>query len=260
MSPTSPHRRLALCTPWLLAATLALSSHAALAAGLSGSVTVNLIAPGGLTIDGGGPATDTTPINLSDTVTVSPGSIEVSAGDGTLIGGMLLTSPTPIVSSIPLYASVSSELIDFNGSSIFVRLLSGSIDENTNVSTTGYLGLGGSHARYEFTNLNVPGELITGLSYLVGDNFGTSANTGLTNLGSLPASFIRLTSAHSIAIDLDGLQFADRGQGSGGNYAEFRIDLQTSPVPEADASLMALFGLGLGGLFIARRKTTPHRA
>jgi hypothetical protein len=251
MTPAADRRLLHHPAAWLAAVIMAASSPVALAANLSGNVTVNLIAPGGLTSDGGA-TIDPTPVSLSDTVTVSAGAIELSAGDSTTIGSQLmLTSPTPIGSSIPLYAPVSSELIDFNGSSIFVRLLTGSASA-LNVYTTGYLGSGGTHARYEFTGLNVPGETITGLSYLVGDNFGTLANTGLVNP---PANFIRLTSAHSIVFELDQLQFADRGQGNASNYAEFRIDLQTAPVPEPSTFALALLGLGLTA-WTARRRTT----
>jgi len=220
--------------PWLAAALLALGNPA-MAAGLSGNVTVTLTAPGGTT-------TDPTPISLSDTVAVSPATIEITAGNGTHIGAQMLTSPTPINGTIPLYTATASEFIDFNGKSIYVRLLSHSVDA-LGVNTTGYLGSGSGHARYEITGLDVPGEIITGLSYVVGDNFSNSGTIGLSPLP--PASFIHLTSNTSLVFELDQLTFTDRELGSASNYAEFRLDLQTTAVPEPEALALMVAGLAL---------------
>jgi hypothetical protein len=110
-------------------------SSPAMAAGLSGHVTVNLIASGGVTSDGG-TTVDATPANLSYTITVSPASIKI-------------------------------------------------------------------------TGLHVPGEIITSLTYLVGDNFGNSGTNGLAGLPL--ASFI-----------------------------PFRLDLQTTLVTEPGSAAMVL--------------------
>lgn len=235
--------------PSLAAALVALSSPA-MAAGLSGNVTVTLTAPGGVTSDGGA-TVDATPVSLSDTVTVSSGSIEITAGHGTQIGARMRTSPTPITGTIPLYTATASEFIDFNGKSIYVRLLSGSVDA-LGVNTTGYLGLGGSHARFEVSGLNVPGEIITGLTYAIGDNFVDSGTTGLSPLP--PASFIHLTSNTSLVFELDQLKFTDRELGSASNHAEFRLDLQTTPVPEPAALVLLTAGLTVAGLRLGTRR------
>ncbi|MDE2401052.1 MAG: PEP-CTERM sorting domain-containing protein [Burkholderiales bacterium] len=213
---------LVLASAWLPATTV----HAA---DLSGNVTVSLLAPGGT-------AFDPTPIALSDTVAVSS-AVEFSPGNGTNVGSFMLSNDN------------LGELIDFKGHDVYVRVLQGADN-----GTTGYLGTGGTPARYEFSGLTVPGELITGLSYTATDGFGTSVSTGLSNLPALQAaSFIHLTSSHGFVLALDALQFVDRGTGTSNNYADFKITLQTTAVPEPGTLAMSMVGLGLIGLGLRGR-------
>lgn len=190
------------------------------AAGLAGSVvTVSLKSPGG--IEG-----DPTPLAFVNTVTVGPGE-EITAGDGSPIGSFML----------------SSELIDLQDTAINLRLFEGS-----SLGTTGYLGLGGAHARYEFTGLNLPGQVIQSLSFTVGDGFasGPGVFTGVSNLAALQTGgLVHLLSPNSLSLDLDTLAFADRGLGESLNHADIRISLHTAPVPEPEALTLLLCGLGV---------------
>ncbi len=199
-------------------------AQAALA--FSGPVTVSLIAPGGLTSDGGATVLSD-PIDVSQAVL--PGATISPETGGDIGGGFMLPS----------------EFITLDGTSILLRVAQGSSD-----GTTGYLGTGGEHARYAFTGLNVAGEAISGLTFSAVD-FGGGI-TGVDNLASLPDA-IRLTSPHSVVLELDQLHFVDRGNGESNNFANFRIDLQTTPVPEPSASWLMLTGLAGLGLAVRRR-------
>lgn len=210
---------------------LALSPLTAMAASFSGPVTVALVAPGGLTTDGS--TLSFGPIDLSQTMGAS-GSI--TPGDGGDVGGFLLPA----------------ESITLSDTSILIRVAQGASD-----GSTGYLGAGGQHARYTFTGLDVAGMLITGLSYSVTDDFGAGSFSGLANLPVLTAAnAIRLTSPSSLVLELDQIQFKDRGQGESNNFADFRIDLQITPIPEPQALVMALMGLGAVALVRARKGHT----
>lgn len=213
-----------------VSALLALSAlSAAQAATFSGPIAVSLIAPGGLTSDGVTVTPD--PLNLTQNLPVG-GSI--TPGDGGDIGGFML----------PL------ESISTSDTSILVRVAEGASN-----GTTGYLGSGGQHARYQFDGLNITGQLITGLTFSATDNFGAGSFVGVSNLPALTAAnAIRLTSAHSIVLELDQIHFVDRGQGESNNFADLRINLVTSAVPEPGASALSLFGLlAMGGWCMRRR-------
>lgn len=232
MTPTAHAHRLALRAglPHLFG-LLALSvAGLAQAASFSGPVTVSLMAPGGITSDG--VTIDTTPLALTQSV---PPDSAILPGVGE-VGGFML----------PL------ESIRFDGTSILVRVSQGASN-----GTTGYLGLGGQHARYEFSNLNVAGQVISGMSYSLADNFGVGPGTGLNNGAALISSgVVKLTSPHSVVLELDQLQFRDRGLGESNNFADFRIDLQVTAVPEPATGAMALLGLVMLGA--ATRRARPH--
>ncbi len=210
-----------------LALVLALSAASvAQAASYSDTIQVSLLAPGGVTTDGVN--IDPTPLALNQDVSPSGQILPGGAGD---ISGYML----------------SLESITISGTSILVRVAEGASN-----GSTGYLGAGGQHARYEFNNLLVNGQTITGLTFSAFDNFGNSGATGVSNLSSLVAgNAIHLGGAHSVVMELDDIRFRDRGQGESNNFADFRIDLQTAPVPEPASGALAL--VGLLSLGIARR-------
>jgi PEP-CTERM motif len=142
-------------------------------------------------------------------------------------------------------AMVDDESIRFDGDAILIRVGSAS-DSGL---TTGW----GSGARYLISGIGVEGAVITGVDVLAYDGFGTSGTSGLA-AGAAPGSFLTVNADYStivFALD-DSLQFLDRGNGSAGNYAEFRIDLLSQPVPEP-AQWLLMAG-GLAGLLLARRR------
>jgi hypothetical protein len=190
-------------------------------AALSGQVTVSLIAPGGIL---NGPSDGLALFQLVD-----PGAgVEIQAGDGSVIGGSMLSSVLP-------------EQIDFSDNSILVRVLTGAVDGNGQL-VTGYLGAAPDHARYEFSGLHVPGQVITGLQLGASDGFAFSGFSGVASPTS-PGAYVHLLDSSTVRFDLDTLVFKDRGNGESNNYAEFRIDLVTAPVPEPATAVLVVAGL-----------------
>ena len=200
----------------LLLALGSLSAQADFAA----DVTVRLVAPGGLTFD-------TTPIDLSQTVAVADLASGVRAGN---LGG------SGDISDFML----DDERVFFSGNAIFIRAAAG--DFTSGVSTTGYLGANGTPARYEISGLAITGQVITGFTAYAFDGFATSGFTGLQSPGS-PASLVQLTSPGTLSFDLSSIVFVQRTGGQSGDYAEFRIDLLTTPVPEPATWLLMAGGL-----------------
>ena len=171
---------------------------------------------------------------------VTPGAgVEISAGDGSPIGANMLAATFP-------------ELIDFSGDSILLRVYAGSADGG--ILTTGALGTATQHARYEFSGLQVPGQMIVGLSMGTSDGFAFSGFSGVASPAS-PGAYIHLVNPGSVSFDLDTLTFKDRGNGQSEAFAEFRIDLATTPVPEP--SIGALLFAGLLLLGTVRRARLP---
>ncbi len=140
---------------------------------------------------------------------------------------------------------VDDESIRFDGDAILLRV--GSASDTG--QTTGW----GSGARYLISGIGVVGAVITGVNVAAFDGFGTSGTTGLST-GLAPVSFVSGNAGFSTIVFTldDSLQFTDRGNGSAGNYAEFRIDLVSQPVPEP-AQWLLMAG-GLAGLLLARRR------
>lgn len=224
-------------------ALLALSSPSALAA-FASDITLKLVAPGGIN---DGTSIDPTPVSAQQTVALADLVNGVQAGDGGAIGsGWML----------------DGEKVFFDDDSIKLRIGVGN-DITGGVYTTGYLGLGGSHALYQFDGLSIVGKTIVGVSLYAWDGFGTTdagTGSGLGNpavLGSL-AHFI---DGDTVTFDLDTLEIAQRIAGSSNNFAEFRIQLITrdngnggpgNDLPEP--ATLALFAAAALGARAARRR------
>jgi hypothetical protein len=209
---------------------LALASWSA-QADFASDITVRLVAPGGLTYD-------TTPLDLSQTVPVADLANGVRAGN---LGG------SGDVSDFML----DDERVFFTGNSILIRAAAG--DFTGGVSTTGYLGANGSPARYEISGLAITGQVITGFTAYAFDGFAMSGFTGLQSPGS-PASLVQLTNPTTLSFDLSSIVFMPRLGGQSGDYAEFRIDLLTTPVPEPATWLLLAGGLLLLLLLLRRSR------
>ncbi|KQW46367.1 MULTISPECIES: PEP-CTERM sorting domain-containing protein [unclassified Roseateles] len=209
--------------------SLALASLAA-QADFANGITVNLIAPGGI-VD------DPTPIALSQAVAFADLASGVQAGN---LGG------AGDISAFML----DDERIFFSGTMILMRVAVG--DTTNDVWTTGYLGSGGEHARYQFDGIAFTGRVITGILVYAYDGFATSGPASASGLLSPadPMVLVHQVDADSIAFDLDTLVFKQRFAGQANNFAEFRIDLVTAPVPEPAVSLLLAAGL----LVVLRRR------
>jgi MYXO-CTERM domain-containing protein len=203
----------------LLLALTALSAQADFA----GDITVRLLAPGGVT-------GNSAPIDVSQTVAFADLATGVQAGN---LGG------SGDVSSFML----DNERIFFSGTMILMRVAVG--DATGGVLTTGYLGSGSEHARYQFDGISFTGRVITGILVYAYDGFATSGPASASGLLSPadPVLLVHQVDADSITFDLDTLVFKQRFAGESDNYAEFRIDLLTSPVPEPAAWLLLAAGL-----------------
>lgn len=198
-------------------------------ADFSGDIQVQLLAPGGTTA--GGPA----PIALSQTVLVADlaaGVLAANLGGAGDVSGFML----------------DNERIFFSGNAILLRVAVG--DDTAGVFTTGYLGAGGQAARYVIGGLGITGQAITGFTVTAFDGFAASGFSGLLSPAD-PTALVQQLNAHTFSFNLDSLVFVHRaGLGSGDNYAEFRIDLLTSPVPEPSTALL----LPAGGLLMLLRR------
>jgi hypothetical protein len=191
---------------------------------LNTPVTVSLIAPGGAT---GGGFADPTPVNASQSF--SYGAV-VSPGNGGNVGSLML----------------AGEQVFLSGDSIRISSYSG--DDTGGVFSTGWLALGADKARYEFTGLAMAGRLITGFTVSGFDGFGNAGFAGAVP-GTVGVSMFDTNadgSQDKLVFNLDALRFVSRAPlGSSEFHADFRIDLISTPVPEAGSLLMTLAGLSV---------------
>lgn len=179
-------------------------------------INVRLIAPGGVT-------GDPTPLLLNQTVDYAFPISPLGVGN---IGGLMLPD----------------ELISLSGDSIHIRAAQGN-----DAGGTGYLGLGVVHARYELSSLSISGSTITGFNWFAFDGYATSGFSGV--LSGVGVSLV----GGLLSFNLDDLLFVDRLGGNSLNFAEFRIDILSTPdtppppppndVPEPGTLLLAAAGL-----------------
>lgn len=222
-----PLGRVATAALFAALSTLVVATSAQ--ADLLDTISIELIAPNGI-------ESDPTAFTYSQAAPLATGVLAMNLGGSGDISGFML----------------DNEQITFSGNSILIRVAAGSQDG----LNPGY----GDDARYLLTGLAVAGETITGMAVYGFDGYSTvGPATGLA-VGLVPGSLVHLgADAHSISFDLDNaLTFRDRGLGGSLNYAEFRIDLQTQPVPEPGSWLMMLAGLGGVAGLLARRRFQRH--
>lgn len=217
---------------FIAAAALALASLTA-SADFSGDITVKLIAPGGIASD---------PASLSFTQTVAVADLATGIRAVNLGGSGAISE-----------FMLDDEQIAFSGNSILLRVAAGASVNGQ--LTTGYLADGLDPARYEIAGLAVPGHLITGYTVYAFDGYATSGPPGASGLLT-PANageLVFLFNGDAVSFNLDTLILKSRFVAEGENFAEFRIDLITTPVPEPAAAWLLLAG---GVLVLLRRRAS----
>jgi len=224
---------------WVLSAALAgLGASGAAQAAFDGQVTISLLAPGGLV---GEPNTT---VDTLDKVSGADG-LKLSPGDGSNIGNWML----------------NLEQISFESGRINLRIGVGAVlnDGLANEQwVTGYLGDSSGHARYQFSNLNLTGKTIVGLSVSDKDGFLSTGFSGLQS-PSTPSSYVHLLSGNSLSLDLDNLVFKNRGTGQSGGFADISIQLITQAVPEPGSAALMLGGGLLLAIGLRKRPATGKR-
>ncbi len=208
-------------------------------ADLVAPINVSLIAPGGITGD----------------------STSFTKNDSVNYGAPINTSGSGAIGTFML----PDEQIALSGNSIRIRAAQGN-----DAGGTGYLGLGGVHARYELSGLGILGSTLLGIQVYAYDGYGTSGFSGVSSgVGVSLIDSDSNSSLDTLVFNLDDLLFVDRPGGNSINYAEFRIDilsrLDTPPpppppndVPEPGTLLLAAAGLAV--LRVFGKPGTSNRA
>lgn len=212
----------------LFAALPALLLASPVQAALQDAIVVKLSAPAGI-------ESDATPFELTQGAPLATGIAAPNLGGSGAISDFML----------------DNESITFDGEAVLIRVAAGS-ESGLN---PGY----GTGARYEVSGLGVDGFVIVGFTVSAFDGFGASGSTGLAD-GLLPASLVSLNASFdTLSLTLDNtLTFRDRGLGGSNNFAEFRIELLTQPIPEPAS--VALMAAGLLALALRVRGRAGRRA
>lgn len=219
MSILSASRAAAAARAFICLAAVGLTFPNASATLIGDTVSITLDSPNGILGD-----LEPSPIFVTDNVLVSAAT-EIATEDSSLIGGGYMQG---------------NEFIDFFASSIVLRV-AGAYETPAGYHLPGY-GVGG---RYIFSGLDHSAGTITGLTF---------STSGITNLPSLGSSWIRLSDAHTVIVELDKMEVLTSWAGTDG-YADITINLQVTAVPEPGTAGMMLLGLGLLGLGLRKRQS-----
>jgi hypothetical protein len=197
----------------LLAAAPALLLAGPALADLQDTIVVKLAAPAGI-------ETDPTPFEFTQAAPLASGVVAANLGGSGAISDFML----------------DFESITFAGDAVLIRVGAG--------AESGLNPGFGDGARYEISGLAVPGFIITGFTVSAFDGYADSGATGLDD-GLLPSSLVSINATFdTLSLTLDNnLSFRDRGLGGSNNFAEFRIELLTQPIPEPASVALMLAGL-----------------
>lgn len=220
---------LARCGGAALIAASLLAGVPAQAAGLMGTtVSAQLLSP----TDG---------VDVTNSLITVTGGVEVSAGDGSLIGD------SGFMGTGSFNGSDLPEQVDFDEFTIALRILAGAGGDGLPL-TTGF----SNGAQWVFSDLDIAGFNIVGAAI--------TANSGFINFSSSWLDFDDTTDIVSLAIDT--MQFI---AGSGGNsaFGELTITLSTRAISEPpgpsvpEPGSVALAGVALLSLWFTRRRRLP---
>ncbi len=207
-------------------------------------INVRLIAPGGIT-------GDSTQFTKSDILDYGNPINTFGSGE---IGTFMLPGEQIALST------------DNSNNSIRIRAAQGN-----DAGGTGYLGLGGLHARYELSGLGILGSTLTGITVYAFDDYATSPLGFSGVLSGVGVSLIDSDSNSSLdtlVFNLDDLLFKDRPGGNSLNFAEFRIDIlstldQPPPPPPNDVpepGTLVLAAVGLAAVRVVSRRSANAKA